>query len=297
MSRTRRTVIYTNQILAWADAFKERHGRWPLNTDGAAEGSPNMTWCAVDQALVKGHRGLSPGQSLAKLLLIHRKKRHSQLLPDLTVAQILLWADAHHTRTGSWPLDVSGEIAGASGETWMGVQKALCKGRRGLKRSTLAQLLESYRGVRNHLTTPLLTVAQILGWADAHHEQTGSWPVRMSGVVTGTDETWQALDAALDAGSRGLPGGDSLPRLLARYRAVRNVQGLPSLSPARIRAWAKAHKRRTGHWPRVKEGNIHGTEGETWAGVNQALMVGRRGLPGGSSLFQLLRERRLQPVE
>jgi hypothetical protein len=96
----RRPVIYVSQILAWADAFKERSGRWPLNTDGVAEGGPNMTWCAVDQALIKGHRGLRGGQSLAKLLLTHRKRRHRKLLPDFSPAQILLWADAHHARTG-----------------------------------------------------------------------------------------------------------------------------------------------------------------------------------------------------
>jgi hypothetical protein len=61
-----------------------------------------------------------------------------------------------------------------------------------------------------------LTVAQILAWADDHEERTGSWPRITSGAVLApTDESWRAIDIALRQGLRGLPGGGSLPRLLA----------------------------------------------------------------------------------
>jgi hypothetical protein len=69
---------------------------------------------------------------------------------------------------------------------------------------------------------------QILAWADAHRERTGRWPSRASGVVAAAPgETWVAIDQALRRGDRGLPGGDSLARLLARRRGHRPGERRP----------------------------------------------------------------------
>jgi hypothetical protein len=66
-----------------------------------------------------------------------------------------------------------------------------------------------------------LTVELVLAWADAHFARNGRWPTRLSGPVAFVPgETWGALDSALRDGRRGLPGGDSLARLLARERGV-----------------------------------------------------------------------------
>jgi hypothetical protein len=59
-----------------------------------------------------------------------------------------------------------------------------------------------------------------------------------------------------------------------------------------ILAWADRHRRRTGRWPRRDSGPVADAPGETWVNVGQALGKGLRGLPGGSSLFRLLAERR-----
>jgi hypothetical protein len=68
---------------------------------------------------------------------------------------------------------------------------------------------------------PPLTVAQILRWADAHRERTGAWPAVRSGPVEGGPGlTWRAVAAALSRGRRGLPGGDTLARLLHRERGA-----------------------------------------------------------------------------
>jgi hypothetical protein len=65
---------------------------------------------------------------------------------------------------------------------------------------------------------PKLTVAQILRWADAHHERTGTWPAAGSGPVREAPGlTWLAVNGALSKGLRGLPGGDSLAQLLMRH--------------------------------------------------------------------------------
>jgi hypothetical protein len=66
---------------------------------------------------------------------------------------------------------------------------------------------------------PPLTVEQVLAWADAHFARTGRWPSAVSGpVADAAGETWAKIHAALYDGHRGFPGGDSLARLLDRYR-------------------------------------------------------------------------------
>jgi hypothetical protein len=66
---------------------------------------------------------------------------------------------------------------------------------------------------------PALTLEQILAWADAHLARTGKWPHRDSGLVLeAPGETWGRVHAALWQGCRGLPGGDSLAKLLDRHR-------------------------------------------------------------------------------
>ena len=286
----RRPVIYLSNILAWADAFREGRGRWPRSTDGIIEGGPGLTWCAVDQALFKGHRGLVGGQSLAKLLLAHRRKRHRTYLAPLTISQILSWADQHRQRTGEWPLDNSGPIHDAPSETWRAVHSALRNGHRGLPGgASLAQLLHSMRGVGNQLTLPRLTEEQILEWADAHRTRTGRWPKNSSGAILhAPGERWHAVNAALIAGNRGLAGGSSLARLLAEKRGVRNQAALPPLLVERIREWAVAYFRRTGDWPRKNSGEIPESPGDTWFKAAQALDRGLRGLPGRSTLYRTL---------
>jgi hypothetical protein len=136
------------------------------------------------------------------------------------VAQVLCWADAHFARTGRWPTQHAGAIPEAPGETWKGVDFALRQGRRGLPPGgSLPRLLLEHRGRKPRRRGGPLTEGLILGWADAHRERTGRWPNVDSGAVAGVPgETWRQVDSALRAGQRGLPGGDSLARLLHRRR-------------------------------------------------------------------------------
>jgi hypothetical protein len=112
------------------------------------------------------------------------------------------------------------------------------------------------RRVRNLANRPTLSAVQILAWADDHHGRTGRWPVAASGPIPGTDDSWKIVDAALREGLRGLPGGSSLVRLLAKERGVRNHLALPPLTHKKILAWADAHFTRTGRWPFIKAGPI-----------------------------------------
>jgi hypothetical protein len=228
------------------------------------------------------------------LLAERRGARNHMNLPPLTVERILAWADSYHQATGKWPKVDAGPITGAPEETWQRVETALRDGVRGLPGgSSLAQLLAQRRGVRNEKDLPRLRPKQVLDWVDAHHQRTGKWPTCNSGpIAEAPGETWMAVHTALYDGLRGLPGGSSLARLLARHRGVPNLQALPRLTVAKVLAWADAHHRRTGQWPIKESGPIQGTRGETWKGIDRGLRRGLRGFPGGSSLARLLARRR-----
>ena len=211
--------------------------------------------------------------------------------PPLTVEQILTWADEHKTRTGDWPQATSGQIP-LTDEIWVRIDTALRVGSRGLSGgSSLAALLAEQRGTRNLKGLPALSIKQILIWADEHNAEHGAWPNQYSGSVGGTGETWHAIQHALRTGRRGLSGGDTLANLLAARRRVRNMQNLAPLRISQILAWADKYHSTTREWPNRFCGAVQGTA-ETWAGVNAALILGNRGLPGATTLAQLLAKRR-----
>jgi hypothetical protein len=286
-----RPVLHTLDILTAVDAFHKRWRRWPNRDDGPVDGTTDLTWCGIDQALQKGHRGLRGGSSLAKFLHQHRGVRHQSLLPPLNHELILRWADAHHARTGKWPVWMSGKVVGVPGETWCGIDKSLRFGRRTLRGgSSLARLLDKRRGVRNNADVPRLTLKKVLAWADAHFQRTGKWPTRESGTIPEAPlETWAAVDGAFVAGARGLVGFGSLIRFLSKRRGVLNWRDRPNLTVNQVLAWARAFQKRTGKLPKHISGPIPESGGETWGSVHGALYQGRRGLPK-SSLFQLLQK-------
>jgi hypothetical protein len=284
--------LSVSQILRWADAIHRRTGRWPQSDSGTIDANSGLLWATVDKLLRDGRCGLPGGSSLARLLAARRGVPNRADRPRLTYRQILAWADAYYRRTGSWPNDESGPIAGVPGETWSTVDTALREGKRSLPGGcSLVQLLVARRSVRNRHYLPPLTVPQILAWADAFHKRTGRWPTARSGPIPGAGgETWLAVHEALYEGLRGLPGGSSLARLLEQHRGVRNIHALPPPTERKILRWARAHRRRNGAWPTGRSGPVLDAPGETWANVTQALYKGLRGLPGGSSVAQLLRE-------
>lgn len=289
-------LLSVAKVLAWADAHHERTGEWPIQESGPIAEAPRRTWCAIDLALRNGARGLPGGSSLAHLLAQERGVRNRKDLPPLREERILAWADDYHQRTGQWPTRESGPIpealATVPGETWRHVDESLRHGRRALPGGdSLPRLLERARDVRNLMALPPLSRDQILAWADAFFAEHGRWPNRADGPLPGVQGGWRGVDAILRNGCRGLPGGSSLARLLARERGVRNRKDLPRLRHKQILAWAREHHQRTGRWPSQQSGPVGAAPGETWGAVNDALLNGLRGLPGGDSLPRLLARR------
>jgi hypothetical protein len=164
-----------SQILDWVDAHQKRTGQWPTCHSGPIPKSSGETWLTIEAALAFGLRGLRGRSTLARFLARHRERYNLRARRRLTVKQILTWADAWHDRTGSWPKAKSGAIPNSKGLDWSIINRALQRGRCGLKAgSTLASLLARKRGVLNRLCQPALSESQILRWADRHHRRTGS---------------------------------------------------------------------------------------------------------------------------
>ncbi len=217
--------------------------------------------------------------------------------PPLTVAQILAWADAQHTETGEWPKTASGAVASDPAEKWLQIDMALRLGLRGLPRGdSLARLLARERGVGGENARPRLTEAKICRWAEAHCRQTGAWPDKESGpVAAAPGEVWGNINECLRLGLRGLRGDDSLAQLLAHRLGIRSRTVMPPLTLAQVLSWAMDHQIRTGRLPNVNSGPVRAVLGETWQKIDDCLRRGRRGLPGGRSLAQLLTEYRPAP--
>ena len=279
------------EILAWADAHFQRTGKWPRQKSGQVYDAPGETWQGIDKSLTQGDRGLPGGSSLAKLLAERRGVPNWHALPRFSIQQILVWADAHHKRTGEWPKRESGRIYDERYETWGAVNAALSQGNRGLPGgSSLVMLLAKRRRIRNKRGLPRLSAKLILAWADAHHKRTGKWPNARSGRIPGAplSETWMTVSTAMMRGSRGLSGCTSLPKLLAKCRGIRNCFTRPKLTVGQILAWANAHHGRTGKWPKVTSGTVHEAPSVTWTAIHSALIRGQRGLPAGQTLAVLL---------
>lgn len=284
-------------ILKWADAHHARTGRWPVTLSGPVHGVPNENWAAVDVAMRNGRRGLGQKISLSQLLTRERGTRYKRSLEAVSIKHILNWADAQHRRTGRWPSRNCGLVHGVPGVNWNMVESWLRVGGRGLPGgSSLAKLLGEQRGKRNRSELPRLSIQLILEWADAHQRRTCEWPTRKSGTIEDAPhDTWPVIDTCLSRGSRGLPGGSSLPKLLAQHRGVRNRHALPPLTITQIVLWAKAHYSRTNQWPTRTGGIIPHSSGETWSGIDSALKSDHRGLSGELSLHHLIQRHCGQP--
>lgn len=292
-----RPPLTVSQILGWARAYRRRTRKWPHATSGSLPESPTDTWERLDTALRNGARGLPGESSLARLLLEHCGVQHVHALPQLTVTQVLTWADDHHRRTGAWPLENSRPIPGAPHLTWSKISNALRNGSRGLPAgSSLAKLLTKHRrqaGYVGLFVRPELTVTRILKWADAHRSRTGEWPSSSSGsVLEAPDESWANIVAALPQGLRGLQRGSTLASLLAKHRGHRDRQHLAPLRESQILAWADRFARRTGHYPDNQSGLISNSGGESWIAIDYALRHGTRGLKARGSLAKFLVDQR-----
>jgi len=294
MGRLQRTrpPLTEDFVLYWADAHFATHGSWPKGESGPVDGQPGESWGGIQAALIVGHRGLGPGSSVLKLLVKHGRVSPKPDLLDLTVEQILEWADRYHETHGSYPQRNIEVIEGTGGETWEGVNRALVHGRRGLPgNSSLAKLFEAHRGVHNQRSYPKLSIEQILEWMDDHHARTGEWPNKKSGTVQACPpRKWKSIDNALSSGLQGDCPPTTLVQLAVTRRGKKDVRAVPPFSIDQITGWMTAYAGRHGKYPSAQAGSIEEAPGELWHRVESALILGQRGLPGGQTLATLRKQ-------
>jgi hypothetical protein len=283
--------LSAQQILEWADAYYARKGFYPRRDAGAVAGAPGESWSRIDTALRFGYRSLAGRTTLRQLLAKHRGSATGNRLPEVTVADILTWADAFRQAKGQWPNEASGPVEGApEAITWHTIGQCLRTGGRGLPGgTTLRRLLTQHRGGPQDDRSPLLIIEQVLAWADSYHAAHGCWPNKLAGrVAASRQETWGGIDRALRQGRRGLPAGSSLGALLAAHRGARKRAPDGTLTIAQILAWADAHHAATGVWPTTCSGPVLAAPGRDWSTIDHVLRKGRHGFPRGSSLHRLL---------
>lgn len=205
-----------------------------------------------------------------KRLTKTRASRAIRNRPPLRISAILRWAAAHHEKTGRWPSVNSGPVKGVPGEHWNAINTALFMGYRGLPaRSSLAKLLDRRMNGRCR-KRPASSPRHVLKRPGRHDPGRGMPPRIASVRILGSHgDVWRTYRTAA---------------LLDRRRSA-------PLTTKQILKWARVYRARTGKWPTVESGRIAGTS-ETWRAVNQALYLGRRGLPRSpGSLSKLLRPR------
>ncbi len=87
--------------------------------------------------------------------------------------------------------------------------------RQGREVPDLPKVIQSKLAPSQRSQLARLKVSTILRWADLYYMRMGVWPRWNSGpVFDAPGETWQQIDRALFLGTRGLPGGMTLLRLL-----------------------------------------------------------------------------------
>jgi superfamily II DNA or RNA helicase len=273
-------------ILSWCDCFFERQSRWPKSSDGEIPGTP-YSWLTVDNKLRTGWAQHKRGSSLPQLLHEKRGYRHRHKLPPLTRKRIIALAKQHFRREGRWPTTESGEIPG-TGETWQRINAALAQGQRGFPGGdSLPRFLHRELGVVHRLASARLSVRRVLEWVNEHKARFGTFPTIHDNRAPALGESWLAINAALERGSRGLPGGSSLPKLLAEHRGVTRGIHRPRLKLATIVGWARSHHKATGQWPTEGAGEIVGTD-ERWDNIAQCVRLGLRGCPAGWTLKKVI---------
>jgi hypothetical protein len=140
----------------------------------------------------------------------------------------------------------------------------------------------------------LLSVGQVLAWADAHHARTGGWPTAKSGKVHEVPhETWAGIANGLTRGFRGFPGGFTLAELLFEARGVRYHFARKHVKARQIVAWAWAHLKTHGTWPHERSGAIPNSGGATWGSIYNSLRFGNFALRRRRAIERLVAKKRL----
>ena len=150
------------------------------------------------------------------------------------------------------------------------------------------------RSPRRPTAISLLTLSQILAAIKAYHRRTGEYPNARSGVaIPQMGFTWSMINTRLRRQPYAAhPEANTLARLLGTCCGVPHPKELPRLTYKRILELADKHYERTGRYPIPGDNRVLDDPRENWGTIEQSIQLGRRGLPGGWTLRQLLHKYR-----
>lgn len=147
---------------------------------------------------------------------------------DLADDTIIQWIEEYKQRHGRFPTHQSGDVEPSMSTdepiTWQGVNGCLSNGFRGQEPGqSLASFIAKHFGIINGTNRKTYTPELILEWAEHFYKANGYYPTKRSGavdygIIDGYSETsWSSIDACLRRGRLGLPGGDSLHKLILEH--------------------------------------------------------------------------------
>lgn len=147
------------------------------------------------------------------------------LKPKLDEDDVKAWIDQYRScNDGKFPHHSSGKVVGSPENlTWGAVDRMLRDGFRSFEGgSSLSRFIDDQFDIVRRSSSKKYTIKQILEWAERYYKEFGYYPTKRSGSIPFAEEdgyssvTWGGIDRSLRVGNKGLPGKDSLFRLLKR---------------------------------------------------------------------------------
>ncbi len=259
-------LLFKDKVIEQAKKFEEMAGRLPTREDGPLPDYPDTTWEVIED----GFLAYAGARTTLEKILIEAglKEGDLNLSEDLIYSHALLFLKKHKR----WPSVISGNVVTMPGEKWMNWQAALQAGVRGLPKDS--SLFQSLKGK---------TVEQ----AKKFEERAGRLPTREDESLPDyPDVTWEMIDDGFLA-NQGYR--TTLEKVLIEAGLK---EGELNLSENLIFDHALLYLQKHRRWPKQNSGDVETLKGERWgASLNNCLRKGRRGLPGGSSLPLLIKDK------
>ena len=221
------------QLLAWADAFHARQGRWPAATPDRIPEAPAETWAAIDSALRSGCRGLPGGSSLLRFLAARRGAknvgiRHRPLSIPRPVSPLAHQPFVHgslardHLRPHRRHRERDMEEGPRRPRQWIpGTTRRIVTGPPARPKTSRCRQRDESSAF------PYPRAPSLGRLAPCSPRHVAEIQLRFNSRSSGGDVD-QGPNRAV-SGRRGLPGGSSLARLLAASRGARNIRDLSQL--------------------------------------------------------------------
>lgn len=217
LKKTRININLTEEIiLKFADEFNQDKGFYPNYASHKLEHHP-YSWAYIDSCLAKGFRTLKGGSTLHKFLVENKRvEAYKPSKNTITVKEILGVIEAYVKKYKKYPTYNSGKVNIDYSKnitkktTWGSLHQILSKGRYGLNKITLQNLIAEKFGVRTgkiRWNDVKITEKEVLKACEKWKEENKSYPKYNSGKIGKRltknilkDDVWGSIDFALANG-------------------------------------------------------------------------------------------------